>query len=66
MQPKEVKTKEKKEEEKPEEETEIEEEKYDWWSKYYASMGDGEEAFKAGDYTNFFTDNGRLQVWCCS
>ncbi|XP_062502177.1 myoferlin-like isoform X2 [Corticium candelabrum] len=63
--PKEVKTKEKKEEEKPEEETEIEEEKYDWWSKYYASMGDGEEAFKAGDYTNFFTDNGRLQIYDC-
>jgi hypothetical protein len=52
-------------EEKTSEETEIEEEKYDWWSKYYASMGDGEEAIKAGEYTKYFPDNGRLQLYNC-
>jgi hypothetical protein len=52
-------------EEKPTEETEIEEEKYDWWSKYYASLGDSEEAIKAGEYTKYFPDNGRLQLYNC-
>eukprot|EP00118_Oscarella_pearsei_P024773 m.306767 g.306767 ORF g.306767 m.306767 type:complete len:2096 (+) comp41575_c0_seq1:119-6406(+) len=41
-----------------------EEENYDWWSKFYASMADSESSLKVGDYLRFYPD--KIKIYDCS